>query len=152
MIAAAALLLLAADPALLLGFNTGARLELEGPTPRFVVGAGPELLTSGGLSLGLRGELAHDLEGRASLSAGWAGPGIVRGDGVPLALVAGPLARWSPAGAPAIGAQLRGAWGLWYARAMLELEASLVAPLAGSPAIAALSLGLRWVPWGAVEL
>jgi len=142
-----------ADASLLLGFTTGARLELPQRSPRFMLGFGPDLLTSDGLSLALRGDVSHVLDGGISLTAGWVGSGILGDDGAPLGLALGPTAAWTAEGAWAIGGRARATLGLWYARAALELDVSALAPVSdGESPRFLVGLALRWVPWSAFRL
>lgn len=132
-----------ADEAILLGFTTGARLE-TGPHARFLVGGGPDLLTTRGLTIAARGEVTHVLDGALTLAAGWSGEGLRSNDGLPLGLGAGPALVWTHEGAWTPGARVRASWGLWYARAVVELDLTVTA--SDDPRVFA-SLSLRLVPW-----
>lgn len=137
-----------ADAAVLLGLSTGARLELPARAPRFVVGLGPDLLTDAGLHLSARADLTHDLDGDVVLLGGWAGPGLREDVGLALGLAAGPALTWTSDGDWGVGGRLRTSWGLWFARAVLELDITAALPTRGAlePQLS-VALALRWVPW-----
>lgn len=136
-----------ADAALLVGFTTGARLDSAGDA-RFLIGGGPDLLFASGLTLSARGELTHVLDGGAVLLAGWSGPGLRSDEGPSLGLAAGPALGWAADGAWSVGGRGRLSLGLWYARAILELDVTLLAPGGREDdPLLLISLALRWVPW-----
>lgn len=136
-----------ADAALLVGFTTGARLESTGGA-RFLIGGGPDLLGSSGLTLSARGEVTHVLDGGAMILAGWSGPGLRSNDGLPLGFAIGPALLWTHQGEWSPAGRARTSLGLWYARAILELDVTVAAPPPGDPdPLLLVSLALRWVPW-----
>lgn len=137
-----------ADAALLLGLSTGGRLELPTRAPRFVLGAGPDVLTDAGLHLSARAQLTHVLDGDVVLLGGWAGPGLRENQGLALGLAAGPALAWTAEGDWAVGGRLRTSWGLWFARAIVELDVTAALPTRGAlePQVS-VALALRWVPW-----
>ncbi len=135
-----------ADAALLLGFTTGARLDSDGHA-RFLLGAGPDLLTADGLTVSARGEVTHALDGGAALLAGWSGEGLRTNAGLPLGFALGPALAWTEDGFGAVGGRARTSLGLWYARAILELDVTVAAPFDGGDPVLLVSLALRWVPW-----
>jgi hypothetical protein len=141
----------AAEGQLLIGVSAGAAaIDLSGPgTLRFALGAGADLIDHRGWALGLRVALLHDLAVSSTLRLGWLGQGLVRGRGLPLGVMLGPSAAGAPGRAATAGGGAALVWGLWYARATLELAGHWRVPLAAVPERddVGVALMLHVVPW-----
>lgn len=150
-----------AASALLPGFQIGGALTdlPTGPAQLyFRVGAGLDWLHEAGPVVALRLDTTHRVDATAALMAGYWGPGLRGGHGLPLGLTAG---GW--AGADVHGdlrAGLRGvlAWGLWYGRAVVEADVNLHRALAPDGHRGAdqwgwtVGLNLRVVPFAPIVL
>ncbi len=114
----------AADSALLPHFNVGALLTTD-PAAFFSAGLGLDWIDASGLTLGADVGARHDLRTTYALSIGWAGAGMLEGDGLPLGVALGPALGYDLERGLSLGGRATFAWSLWYRRVTLELSGSL---------------------------
>ncbi len=147
-----------ADAALLAGFQGGgsiSRVQAE-LTPHFRVGAGLDLLFDAGLLLASRVDTTQEIDSTFALLAGWAGSAHRTNEGMPLALALGGALAVDRLGNPRGGARALLSLSLWYSRASLEADATVLEPLTrdarflrGTSPEVAVGLAIRFVPFSA---
>jgi hypothetical protein len=145
--------------ALLFGFALGGSITEQTPHPtsaHFIVGAGLDWLFEDGLVVQSRLEATHQIDTTLAIGVGFAGAGLRSNEGLPLGisvLLAGQLDRDQN---PLAGARAQIAYGLWYSRAVLELDVTMLEAVTrearyqrGAQPEVAVGLVLRFVPWPA---
>ncbi len=136
--------------ALLMGFQAGGALlrTNTNPTVAFRLGAGLDWLHARGISLQSRLELTHTIDTSFALLVGYMGEGLRAQTGLPLGLSAGPLIGHDLNGNTRVGARAVATVGLWYSRAVLELDVTMRRRLESRQGWElVLGLSLRGVPW-----
>ncbi len=141
-----------------LGFGIGSAYydaPAQGPKLRLVASLGPDWLHDSGFTLRGRLDTTHRLRTTLALLPGWSGQGLREGRGAPWGFGIGPAAGLDLEGEGWLGGRAALIWGLWRARATLELDAQWerrVSPDghpedAQATLRAALLLRLAPIPW-----
>jgi hypothetical protein len=147
-----------ADASLLAGFQGGgsiSRVQAE-LTPHFRIGAGLDLLFDGGLLFASRIDTTHEIDSTLALLAGWAGSAHRTNEGLPLAIALGGALAVDRLGNPRGGMRAILSLSLWYSRATLEADATVLEALTrdarflrGTSPEVAVGLAIRFVPFSA---
>ena len=117
-----------ADSALLPGLQIGGALSdppLGRPRLAFRIGAGLDWLHEVGPVVQLRADTTERVDTTVAALAGYWGPGLRGGHGLPFGLSAGPTLGVNLAGDLRWGGRATLAYSLWYGRAVLEADAGL---------------------------
>jgi hypothetical protein len=151
----------AAESALLLGFNAGGAVATGAGDPAralFKVGTGLDWLHESGFIFQSRLETTHLIDSSLALLLGWAGEGLRAGRGLPLGASIGGAFSLDTDVVPRAGGRAQIAVGLWYSRAVLELDVTVRRRLdnhgdrALFEAETIIGLTLRVVPWAPFRL
>ncbi len=150
-----------AESALLIGFHAGGAVATGAGDPAhalFKVGAGVDWLHESGVTLQSRLETTHLIDSTFALLVGWSFAGL-RGDtGLPLGVSFGGVCSLDTDLVPRAGGRAQIALGLWYSRALLELDVTVRRRIddRGDPDGRAIEtivgLTLRVVPWAPFRL
>jgi hypothetical protein len=151
-----------AESALLVGFNAGGAVATgagdDRARPLFKVGTGVDWLHESGFTLQSRLETTHLIDSSFALLLGWSFEGMRADEGVPLGVSIGGVFSLDTDVIPRAGGRAQLALGLWYSRAVLELDAVIRRRLDNhgdrdlfEPEII-IGLSLRVVPWAPFRL
>lgn len=150
-----------ADSALLWGFSAGGAVSARPGTPArpaFKLGTGLDWLHESGATLQSRLETTHRIDTSLALLLGWSLDGLRSNAGVPLGFSLGGVVSLDPDGVTRAGGRWQLALGLWYSRALVELDVTLRRRLTphGDRRLFDLEvvagLTLRVVPWAPFRL
>jgi hypothetical protein len=117
-----------AESAILIGFNAGGAVATGAGDPAralFKVGAGVDWLHESGFTFQSRLETTHLIDGSFALLVGWSLPGMRGDDGLPLGASIGGVLSLDTDVTPRAGGRAQLALGLWYSRAVLELDVTV---------------------------
>lgn len=144
--------------ALLFGFAAGMQLttiDLHDPSPKFKIATGLDLLFETGAVIGSRLESTHEADILGSVGAGYFAPGLRENEGVPLGISLHAAFARAREGELAAGGRLLVAYGLYFARVAIEIDATMLSPIgrdAREGPIISVGVGLRFVPWSPFRL
>jgi hypothetical protein len=114
-----------AESAFLLGFNAGGAVATGAGDPAralFKVGTGVDWLHESGFTFQSRFETTHLIDSTAALLLGWSFEGLRADEGLPLGVSVGGVLSLDTDVVPRAGGRAQLAVGLWYSRALLELD------------------------------
>ena len=150
-----------AESALLVGFNAGGAVATGAGDPAralFKVGAGVDWLHESGFTFQSRLETTHLIDSSLALLLGWSFEGMRADEGLPLGVSIGGAFSLDTDVTPRAGGRAQLALGLWYSRAVLELDVVVRRRLDihGDRALfepeTIIGLTLRVVPWAPFRL
>jgi hypothetical protein len=117
-----------AESAILVGFNAGGAVATgagEGTRPLFKAGGGVDWLHQSGFTLQSRLEITHLIDSSLALLLGWSLEGLRADDGLPLGVSIGGALSLDTDLVPRAGGRAVLTVGLWYSRAVLELDVTV---------------------------
>jgi hypothetical protein len=113
---------------LLIGFGAGGAVATgagEQARALFKVGTGIDWLHESGFTFQSRLETTHLIDSSAALLLGWSFEGLRADEGLPLGVSVGGVLSLDTDVVPRAGARAQVAIGLWYSRALLELDVTV---------------------------
>jgi hypothetical protein len=119
---------------------------------RFRAALTADWLEAGGATLSVRAEIAHDLDLSGSALFGWSGRGLREGDGLPIGFGLGPVVLRNDRANVSAGGRAMIVLGLWFDRAAIEGDVSVLRPIAADGVEVVAGLSLRLVPWSPLVL
>jgi hypothetical protein len=117
-----------AESALLVGFGAGGAVALgagERSHPLFLLETGVDWLDESGFTLQTRVETTHSIDTSLAALVGWSFSGLRSEEGAPVGASAGAVGSIDREGVTRVGGRAQVMLGLWYSRAVLELDATL---------------------------
>jgi hypothetical protein len=116
------------ESAILVGFNAGGAVASgagDPARPLFKVGTGVDWLHESGFTLQSRLETTHLIDSSFALLVGWSLEGMRGDEGLPLGVSMGGAFSLDTDLVPRAGGRAQLAIGLWYSRAVLELDVTV---------------------------